>query len=281
MHLPREPLAQPGAQLGDAPREITLRLAALARDHVEAANGERGSEQESGHIGHGAREEGDDQRAQPERAGLGQGGSGERPLHVVGDGACLGIPIVAPDGVPRHPADRLEQRLPVVGEAAAHLPDHALAVALDLPPVDVAAHVLPRLQVPLHDPVDDPASLCLELGRRVADHFPLEGAPHPVAVQQGTNPPDPERLLEEPHAALLHVAEQHVEPGEPRLDVAYHLVVEQGELPVDALDGLDVLRQQLEPLERDVLVPGREAEPDVERVQQLEADPLLLVERAH
>ena len=81
--------------------------------------------------------------------------------------------------------------------------------------------------------------------------------------------------------APLHVAEQHVEPGQARLDVAQHLVVRQRELAVDALDGLDVLRQQLQPLERDVLVPGREPEPDVERVEELEPDPLLLVERPH
>ena len=90
--------------------------------------------------------------------------------------------------------------------------------------------------------------------RRVADDLALEGAAHALAVHQAPDPADPDGLLEEPHAPPLHVAQQHVEPRQARLDVAHHLVVDQRELPVDALDGLDVLGQELEPLERDVLV---------------------------
>ena len=67
---------------------------------------------------------------------------------------------------------------------------------------------------------------------------------------------------------------------EPGLEVAQHLLVEQRELAVDVLHRLDVLGQELEPLEGGVLVPGRQPEPHVERVEQLEPDPLLLVEGA-
>ena len=193
----------------------------------------------------------------------------------------LGLAVVAPDHLARHAADRVEQRLAVVGEAGPHLADHPLAVAGDLPPVDVSAHVLPGLEVALDDPVDDPAGLGLDLGRGVADDLPLERPPDALAVHEAPDAADPDGLLEEPHAPPLHVAEQHVEPGQARLDVAQHLVVRQRELAVDALDGLDVLGQKLQPLERDVLVPGREPEPHVERVEELEPDPLLLVERPH
>ena len=119
--------------------------------------------------------------------------------------------------------------------------------------------------------------LGLDLGRGVPDDLALEGPPDALAVHEAPDAADPDGLLEEPHAPPLHVAEQYVEPGQARLDVAQHLVVRQRELAVDALDGLDVLGQELQPLERDVLVPGREPEPHVERVEELEPDPLLLV----
>ena len=115
---------------------------------------------------------------------------------------------------------------------------------------------------------------------RVAHHLALEGALDALAVEQRADPAQPDRLLEEPLPPALHLVQQQLEPGQPRLEVAQHLLVEERELRVDALERLDVLRQQLEPLERGLLVPRREPEPDVERIEQLEPDPLLLVEGA-
>ena len=86
MNLAGETVAEPGAELGDASAEIALGLAALARDDLEAAHGERGREQEAGHIGRGAGHHRHHQGAQAEGARLRQRGGGEGPLDIVGDG---------------------------------------------------------------------------------------------------------------------------------------------------------------------------------------------------
>ena len=99
----------------------------------------------------------------PMRAGLGQRGGGEGALDLVGDGAGLLFPVVAPDHLAGNPADRIQQRLAVVAEAGTHIADHPLPVPGELPPLDVAADVLPELEVSLHDPVDDPSDLVLDL----------------------------------------------------------------------------------------------------------------------
>ena len=112
----------------------------------------------------------------PERAGLGQRRGGEGSLDLVGDGPGLRVAVVAPDHVAGHPADGVEQRLAVVAEARAHIADHPFAVPGELPPLDIAADVLPEPEVPLHDPVDHPAHLVLHLPGRLADDLPLEGS---------------------------------------------------------------------------------------------------------
>jgi len=45
-------------------------------------------------------------------------------------------------------------------------------------------HVLPHLEVALHDPVDQPANLRLELLGRVTHHLPLEGPLDALGVEQ-------------------------------------------------------------------------------------------------
>ena len=250
----------------------------LPRNDVEPADREGGGQEDPGDVGSGAADQRHHQGAQSDGAGLGQRGGGEGSLDLVGDGARLYLPVVAPDHLAGYPADRVQQRLAVVVEAGAHVADHPFPVAGELTPLDVPADVLPQLQISLDDPVDDPPHLILDLARCLADDLPLEGALYPLAVHQALDPADPDGLLEEPHAAPFHVAEQDIQPGQPGLEVPQHLLVEERQLLVDVLNRLDVLGQQLEPLERGVLVLRREAQPDVQRVEQLEPDPFLLVE---
>ena len=86
------------------------------------------------------------------------------------------LAVVAAHHLARHPAHRLEQRLPVVGERRGHLAQHALLMLRQPAAVHEPVHVLPDLEVALDDPVDDPADLRLELLGRVADDLPLERA---------------------------------------------------------------------------------------------------------
>ncbi len=57
--------------------------------------------------------------------------------------------------------------------------------------------------------------------------------------------------------APLHLVEEQVQPRKTRLEVAQHSLMEQRELPVDVLQRLDVLGEELEPLERGLLVLAR------------------------
>src|SRR6185436_3874732 len=138
----------------------------------------------------------------------------------------------------------------------------------ELAPLNVAADVLPQLEIALHNPIDDSVHLVLDLSGCLADDLPLERPLNPFTIHQALDPADANGLLEEPHTPALHVAEQHVEPGQSRLEVPQHLLVEQRELLIDVLDGLDVLSQELQTLERGVLVFRGQPEPDVERIEQ-------------
>ncbi len=150
----------------------------------------------------------------------------------------------------------------------------------DAAAVDVLLDVLPQLQVALDDPVHHAAGLLLDALGRVTDDLALELAAHAVAVHERADASDADRILEEGAATPLHLEQQRIEPAEPGLEVAQHLVVEGGDLAVDVVDRLDVIGEQFQRLERGILVGGREAESHVEGVEQLESDALLLVERA-
>ncbi len=145
-----------------APLEVALGLAALAGKDVEPADGQCRCQENAGHIGRCAGNYGDHHGSQPERTGLGQRGGGKGALNLIGNGSRLGFPVVAPHHLAGNPPDRVEQRLAVVAEAGTDIADHALAVSGELPPLDVAADVLPQPEIPLHDPVDDPADLLLD-----------------------------------------------------------------------------------------------------------------------
>ena len=66
MNLPGESVAEPTANLRHLALEILLRLAALAGDDPESADGERGGEQQPGDVRRGAGDHGRDQGAQPD-----------------------------------------------------------------------------------------------------------------------------------------------------------------------------------------------------------------------
>ena len=103
MNLPGESVAEPTADLRHLALEISLRLAALAGDDPESADGERGGQQQPGDVRRGAGDHGRHQGPQPDRAGLGQRRGGEDALHLVGDGLGLRVAVVAAHHVARHP----------------------------------------------------------------------------------------------------------------------------------------------------------------------------------
>ena len=137
------------------------------------------------------------QGAESDRARLRQRGGGEGALHLVRDRARLGLAVVAAHDLARHPPHRLEQRLPVVAEAGGHLAQHLLLMLREAAAVHEAVHVLPDLEVPLDDPVDDAPHLGLDLLRGVGDDLALERALHGLAVEQRPDPPEADGLLEE------------------------------------------------------------------------------------
>ncbi len=174
-------------------------LPPLPGNDPEPADCQRGGEEDAGDVRRGPGDHRHHQGAESDRARLRQRGGGEGALHLVRDRARLGLAVVAAHHLARHPPHRLEQRLPVVAEAGGHLTEHLLLMLRQAAAVDEAVDVLPHLQVPLDDPVDDAPHLGLDLLRGIGDDLALEGALHRLAVEQRTDPPEADGLLEEPH----------------------------------------------------------------------------------
>src|SRR5690606_38881705 len=113
----------------------------------------------------------------------------------------------------------------------------------------------------------------------VSDDLSLELPSYAVAVRQRADPADADGFLEERIAAPFGLRDQSIQRPETWLQVADHLVVERRDLPIDVLDGGDVVGEHPETSEGRLLVGSRQAQPHVERVEELETDSFLLRQR--
>ena len=121
--------------------------------------------------------------------------------------------------------------------------------------------------------------LLFDLLRHVGDHRPLELTLNARLVQQIGNAADAQRVVEEGHAAVLELVQDVVDLRQTELELAREVRAIDAQLTLDVVDGLQVLAQQLEP-PADRLARGLgQAQADAERIQQLQAQALALIER--
>ena len=217
----------------DPPAEVALRLPPLAGDDVEPAHRERCGQQN-------ARSRRPRRRSAPWPPGCRARSRRPRPARWwrrcpaprSAMALASALAVVAADHLARDPAHRVEQRLAVVAEAwCGTSPTIPSWWQRDPAAVDELAHVLPHLEVALDDPVDQPARprpraaggvspTTSRSKARLTPSLSSRERIRPIRIVSSKNRcPRP-----------LHLVEQQVEPGQPRLEVAQHLLVEQGEL---------------------------------------------------
>ena len=151
---------------------------------------------------------------------------------------------------------------------------------VDAPAVQHLGDAAPLPHVAGHHPVDDLLHAPLHLLGQVLQHVALEGLAQLVAADQVEHAAEAQRLVEEVHAPPLELQQHALHVGEAEAEVARQVLAVQLELAVDALHGLDVLAQEVEPrVHQRGLALGQAAGAHAQRVLELQAQALLLVQR--
>ena len=110
-------------------------------------------------------------RAQANRANFGERRCYERAAYIVGQLVGFDIAVVGTHDLMGGAANRIEQRLPIVGKRLADFADHFFAVARQLTAVKVRIHILPEFQIAFDQPINDLLGSEINLPIHIPHHF--------------------------------------------------------------------------------------------------------------
>ena len=178
-------------------------------------------------------------------------------------------------GLPPRP---LQQAGAIVLEHPRH-PAHDAVRVLQAPPLEEVHHALPLAHVAGHHPVDGLLHPPLHDLGQIGHDLLVEGALELGRVDQVEDAAQPERLVEELHAAALELEQHLLHVGEAEAEVAGEVLLVEGELAIDGLDRLEVFLEEDEPGLAHLQVLVEEVQADAEGVEELQPHALLLVQR--
>ena len=143
----------------------------------------------------------------------------------------------------------------------------------------VLGDALPLTQRARHHPVDHVVHLRLDPLRRIGHDVTLELALDPRLVQQVGQPSHAQRVVEEPDTAILELLEHVVDLGEAELELPREVGTVDVELTVDVVHGGQIVAQNGHPSVDRLPRRLRQAQADPERIEELQPQAFLLVER--
>src|SRR5215212_6597320 len=278
VELPAEHLAEALAQRVSLLPELPPRLAALVGKNKEPVARDYGGGYDARHVEEAGRGERHDDGADADGPDLGHGGLGDGPLYGGGELLRLAFTVVALHDARGVLAHGVQQLAPVILEAVADLPDQTLVVARLPPALDVLHDHAPLLEVSVDHPVDELVDPLVYEVLGVCDDLPLEALLHLLLAQELAKVHQPDVLLQPRIAALVERVDDVLDLGEPRLEVALHVLLVEPELGLHVLRGLEVVFQQAQALVYGCPVAPGQLLDHTERALELEPHPALLVQ---